>query len=263
MDSEKVEVLEIELLLWLTPLEFTEDLERWHLWNLEFWHSILHFLILKGSGFLELGFVLMDFLFELFSGYVVEFLWVPGLFETVDHDTGGGEILDNVGDFLDSLLIRGALVVLHHHGEKFVTNTNEIHSVFFDSIPDFTVFHETGVKVIHAPVLPDITDFLHLASLVVLVDTINEHVNGLLHLSGGDTIIVFMEHLDSGIDALVSWLQPVTEALFGDWIILLVVHTSDRLDIGFLHDLSDDCMEWEEFLLWDLAIFGLVESMVL
>ena len=234
MDSEKVEVLEIELLLWLTPLEFTEDLERWHLWNLEFWHSILHFLILKGSGFLELGFVLMDFLFELFSGYVVEFLWVPGLFETVDHDTGGGEILDNVGDFLDFLLIRGALVVLHHHGEKFVTNTDEIHSVFFDSIPDFTVFHETGVKVIHAPVLPDITDFLHLASLVVLVDTINEHVNGLLHLTGSDLIFVFMELVAKAFEILVNWLHPVTEAFLRDWIIPLVVHTSNRLNIGLL-----------------------------
>ena len=273
MDSEEVEVLEVEWLLLLSPavivlslvfnLESSEHLERWHLWCLELWHlwhSSLHLLHLFLGGFLKLFLVLMDFLFEFFSGYVLEFLWVPGLFETVDHDTGGGKILDNVGDLLDSLLIGSALIVVHHHGEEFVADTNEIHTVLLNSLPDLTVLHEAGVKVIQAPVLPDISDFLHLASLVVLVDTVDEHIGGLLHLISGDIVLVFVELVTNSLEVLVDWLNPVTEALLGDWIILLMVHTSNGLNVRLLHDLSGNFVPWEEFLFWDLAVLRLVEE---
>jgi hypothetical protein len=30
---------------------------------------------------------------------------------------------------------------------------------------------------------------------------------------------------------LPDWLSPITEALLGDWIILLVVHTSNGLNV--------------------------------
>lgn len=143
-DSEEMEVSEIELLLWLGPAEGLErllglllpldlsehlwHLESWHfhLWCLEMWHSfefwdlghsLFHFLHLFLGGLLELLLVFMDFLFELFSGNVVELFWVPGLLETVEHDAGGGKILDDVGDLLDSLLISGALVMVHHELE--------------------------------------------------------------------------------------------------------------------------------------------------
>jgi len=274
-----VEVLESELLLWLSPskllvlwllpLDLTEHwwhLESWHLhlrglelWDL--WHSGFHFLHLLLGGLLKLFLVVMDFLFELFSGDMVEFFWVPSLLKTMDHHAGGGKILDNVGDLLDSLLISGALVVIHHEGKELVGNSDEIHTVLLNSLPDFAVLHEAGVKIVQAPVLPDITNFLELASLVVLVDTIDDEVNGLLHFVGGDLVIVFTPLASSVQDIFESWLHPVTEALFVNWIILLVVHTSDRLDIGFLHGLSGDFMEWEEFFIWDLAVFRLVEDM--
>ena len=268
-----MEVFEVELLLWLSPLavllvlwedfNLCEHLERWHLWCLELrhlWHSILHFLHLCVGGFFEFVLVLVHFLFEFFSSNVVEFLWVPGLFETVEHDTGGGEILDDVGDLLDSLLISSALIVVHQEGEEFVSDSDEIHTVLLNSLPDLTVLHEAGVEVIKAPVLPDISDFLHLASLVVLVDTINEHINGLLHLGGGNLIFVFVELMANGFKVLVSWLPPVTEALFRDWIILLVVHASNGLNVRFLDNLSNDLVNVEELFLWDLAILRLVEK---
>ena len=236
-----MEVLETELLLRLTPLlllwedfDLSEHLESWHLWCLELghlWHSILHFLHLCVGGFFEFVLVLMHFLFEFFSGNVIEFLWVPGLFESVDHDTGGGKILDNVGDLLDSLLISGALIVVHHESEEFVSDSDEIHTVLLNSLPDLTVLHEAGVEVIKAPVLPDIADLLHLASFVVLIDSVDEHVSGGLHLVGSDCIIVVVELDSKVIGVLPGWLNPFTEAFLGDWIILLVVHSSDRLNV--------------------------------
>lgn len=233
-----MEVFEAELLLWLSPLtellvlwELSEHLERWHLWCLELWHSILHFLHLCVGGFFEFVLVLVHFLFEFFSSNVVEFLWVPGLFETVEHDTGGGEILDDVGDLLDSLLISGAGVVFHGHVEELVSNTDEIKSMFHDSIHNFTVSEHAGIEVIKAPVLPDIADLLHLASFVVLIDSVDEHVSGGLHLVCSNCIIVLVELDSKVIGVLPGWLNPFTEALLGDWIILLVVHSSDGLNV--------------------------------
>jgi len=249
-----MEVLEIESFLWLTPSELfmmvvltTEfwlsplalsehvwHLERWHLWGLEFWHlwhSSLHFLLFLGSGFLDLGPVISDFLLELFSGDVIEFLFVPWLIETVEHDTGLGDILNNVGDLLDSLLISGAGVVFHGHVEELVSNTDEIKSMFHDSIHNFTVSEHAGIEVIKAPVLPDIADLLHLASFVVLIDSVDEHVSGGLHLVCSNCIIVLVELDSKVIGVLPGWLNPFTEALLGDWIILLVVHSSDGLNV--------------------------------
>jgi len=257
------ELLELRLLPLLALSEHLWHLERRHLRSLELWHSVFHLLNLLLSGFLEFGLVCVNFLSELFSSHMFKLLWVPSLIETVEHDTGGGEILNNVGDLLDSLLISGALVVVHGNFEEFVANTDEIESVFLDSIPNLTVSPEAGVEVIKAPVLPDIADLLHLAGFVVLVDTVDEHVSGGLHLIGGDLIFVFMELLAKVPEVLPDWLSPITEALFRDWIVLLVVHTSNGLNVRLLHDLSDDLVVSEDILFWDLAVTRLVEDVVM
>jgi hypothetical protein len=79
-------------------------------------------------------------------------------------------------------------------------------------------------------------------------------------LGGGNLIFVFMELMANGFKVLVSWLPPVTEALFRDWIILLVVHASNGLNVRFLDNLSNDLVNVEELFLWDLAILRLVEK---
>jgi len=102
-----------------------------------------------------------------------------------------------------------------------------------------------------------------LAGFVVLVDTVDEHVSGGLHLIGGDLIFVFMELLAKVPEVLPDWLSPITEALFRDWIVLLVVHTSNGLNVRLLHDLSDDLVVLEDILFWDLAVTRLVENVVM
>ena len=87
--------------------------------------------------------------------------------------------------------------------------------------------------------------------------------SGGLHLVGSDCIIVLVELHSKVIGVLPGWLNPFTEALLGDWIILLVVHTSDGSNVWLLQDLSNDLVVLEDILIWDFALMGLVEDVVM
>lgn len=162
---------------------------------------------------------------------------VPLEVEATEGGSDLSEVIDESVDLRHMFEVGVADVIGVDHLANIEELTHDLEHVIEDS--GLHVLHEDALSwVFNAPVLDIISDSLEVADLGVLVEHIDQLGSDFLDFVNTNRPEVLMD-LVVEILGFVNWsLNPGTEALICDNLVVLLVESSDETLVGVLKDIS-------------------------